>query len=153
MREILFRGKRVENGEWVYGCLISPILGSTPIIVQNAYMEDNCSIEFDYEHVDHETVGQFTGLVDKNGKKIFEGDIIKTDNGTTSAVSTVKYGHYEPEMFYDLLEVYLLHRPKQLAFGLFAEGIRGEQFFMVDNPKCIEVIGNIYDNPELVKGE
>lgn len=156
MREILFRGVWTETGDWVKGFYVRLFdeRGNKSHRIYPGYAEtDDGDYYPDWYEVAPETVGQFTGLTDKNGTKIFEGDIIKTDNGIASAVSTVKYGHHEPGMFYDLLEMYLLHRPKQLVFGLFAESTRGEQLFMVDSPKCIEVIGNIHDNPELLKGE
>ena len=143
MREILFRGKRTDNGEWVYG--------------NYAFTDNNSKQHFIFQNkafeigVIPETVGQYTGLTDKNGKKIFEGDIIKSDNGRISAISVVLYGKFEPKHFYDLIERYVRPRPTEKLYGLFAKSTKGEEMLLSECSHLIEVIGNIYDNPELLE--
>lgn len=136
MREILFRGKRTDNGEWVEGLLITVELDTysevekakyTHCIVEpkaEMYRGDLCGFEF----VKPETVGQYTGLEDRNGKKIFEGDILKNEAGY------VYSGEYKTEVAYDLGEF----------CGLGFCNIEPCDF------KYCEVIGNIHDNPELL---
>ena len=119
MREILFRGKRTNNGEWVEGDLIRLPNGIS--ILANGYA-----------HVIPETVGQYTGLTDKNGKKIFEGDIVKHDFGADQIgvqYAVIKYNSY-----------YASFLVEPLYDWMFCE-----------KNDC-EVIGNIHDNPELLKG-
>ena len=127
MREILFRGKRVDNGEWVYGHYHSydiSCAGKTKICcTYHVIRADN---------VYPETVGQYTGLKDVNGKKIFEGDIVE---------GLFYYGQR-------ILGVVVF---KGGAVGLeWARG--GVKEFDGFNQTCnieYEVIGNIHDNPEL----
>ncbi len=128
MREILFRGKRHDNGIWIYGSLFKRIntqyIFPLPISTSNA-------------EVIPETVGQFTGLTDQNGKKIFEGDIIraKIEDGNHS-------GFTWPDMPVDFQQgSFCMTDRKGYVFcvlGAFAPSV------------TLEVIGNIHDNQELL---
>lgn len=127
-REILFRGKCVDNGKWVEGCFWKDIWGDN---TEYIYYDGE-----DYEVIP-ETVGQYTGLNDKNGKKIFEGDIVKTK----------KYGKiigHSNVADFDIFQVVY----KSAVFRLENHN-RG--FNLVGNGADYEVIGNIYDNPELLE--
>ena len=158
MREILFRGKRIDNGEWVYGSFCMDALeqknglcGVDGFI--RRYDADAGKMQM-YE-VDRETVGQFTGLTDKNGTKIFEGDIVNAKNNKRSCTIVVKFGEYFPKMFYDLLELYShsLAKQKLLAHGFFGISIEKKEEVILFQSPNVTVIGNIHDNPELLGGE
>ena len=77
MREILFRGKRTDNGEWEYGDLWCNPYGKRVVCIVSPINDQGTT---GGNEVDPETVCQFTGLHDKNGKKIFEGDIVQTED-------------------------------------------------------------------------
>lgn len=127
MREILFRGK-TPSGEWVEGDYVTDMFTKTPFINTNRN---------GYEKVLPETVGQYTGLTDKNGKKIFEGDICSfVDFHSGSDMETYCEGVWEYEDCY----FYITNRLSCETTDLICEG-KFDGY----------VIGNIYDNPELLK--
>lgn len=149
MREILFRGKRKDNGAWVEATsILSARDGKAKDFYIGAKGDMDLYADTDYNlHgialsdrvlyylVDPETVGQYTGLTDKNGKKIFEGDILRWvgPDGEGGKV----YVEYAEGVF-GFLSVECPNTPPVL----FADFEDGNQ--------TLEVIGNIHDNPELL---
>ena len=130
MRGIRFRGKQWDNCEWVYGYLMDwagrPLIGVYKALGGEATAKD-CLL-WNYRPVDPATVGQFTGLRDRNGTEIYEGDIVQDELGEVFLVEYVRFG-------------YVL---KQI----------GEPWcrFLYEYDEY-EVIGNIHDNPELLEVE
>lgn len=133
MREILFRGKRKDNGEWIEGSLCTTIPSDEDFYTISYFDFEGYYIE---EKVIPETVGQYTGLTDKNGKKIFEGDIIDTPD------RLVKVVWFEGNAQFDL---HFIRYKDEVAITNF-KGIHMRDL------KEYEVIGNIHDNPELLEG-
>ena len=136
MREILFRGKRVDNGEWIQGDIVQfPVHGVVRIVEQEPSYKD--------AEVDSDTVGQYTGLTDKNGRKIFEGDIIHLEYSQVFFGGEY-FGEYTAEVSY-----------KEGCF--ITDGINNgdeiETPLSGFNNDEVEIIGNIHDNPELLGGE
>lgn len=151
MREILFRGKSEYNGEWVFGSLHIEY-GETDRDGNRNLDHRILGVRGECYYVIPETVGQFVGVSDKNGKKIFEGDIIRTDNGKQSAVSVVKYGDFRPKMIFRMFRDFIGYEPPQSMHGAYCETLK-EQMALFNSPTCIEVIDNIHDNPELMEDE
>lgn len=119
MREILFKAKKIDNGEWVEGLLT---------IMWGQYHIINPSDENTAYPIDVETICQFTGLSDKNGNKIWENDIVKETD--IHLLGSVEYD--EEHGMYVINEV--------------NDGYQNFQEFW----SCTEVIGNIFDNSELL---
>ena len=125
MKEILFKGKRADNGEWVEGDYITIYDERRHKAIQASGIETPRRI---YEVIP-ETICQYTGLTDKNGKKIFEGDILKLEDYHGHRVVRVFYGESCGCWFYG------------------GDRFSDEYIF---NGQFKEVIGNIFDNPELL---
>lgn len=126
MREILFRGKRKDNGKWVYGnYAFTDNNGKRHFIFQNK--------AFEFEVVP-ETVGQYTGLLDKNGKKIFEGDILR-----------VVY-HPEQDVIIEWSDGSFgfrrANKPKDYVYS--------NTRYMQNAVGRLKIVGNIYDSPKLL---
>lgn len=130
MREILFRGKRKDNGEWAEGCLIRDEFCNTDI-PYIGYLSD-CDIGA--VEVTPETVGQFTGLTDKNGKKIFEGDVVLYPWNDQD----------KPERFT------IKFKDGQFVASPIKETEDYWDFMVGGYSKEMEIIGNIHDNQKLL---
>lgn len=133
MSEKLFRGKCFNTGEWVEGFLGIEVPDDY-VIQQFSFDEYFASECIDQYSVKLETVGQYTGLTDKNGTKIFEGDILEGD-------------------LEDNLDPGAKWR-SEVIWGKFGWMCKGRQTLPMDEYDILEgeVVGNIHDNPELLKG-
>lgn len=136
MREILFRGKRKTNGKWIYGDYFRSKISNTELgirVIHSITFFQNGE-EYSYA-IDPDTLGQYTGLIDKNGKKIFEGDIVKVTglypdrDGEKRIWRQIRVG-----------EVFYYHGAFYFDKWLLCK----------TSEKCIEIIGNIHDNPKLL---
>ena len=130
MREILFRGKRTDKGKWVEGYYCPKPYSHFPC-EPTIFPFETINKDWHGERVDPETVCQFTGLCDKNGRKIFEGDI-------------VRYGDTIHKVVFE-------QRSGTAYFGLVYSPFETLPFGHYQDLKQIEIIGNIYDNPELLE--
>lgn len=138
MREILFRGKRIDNGEWVDGCLL--VYGRRCFIIPNEeLLESEAEARFYWRllekhfEVDPDTVGQYTGLLDKNGKRIFEGDILQS--------AMFEYSKNRAAVMAERYNCGCCH----LVYGFSTCSDD------VDIGRKSKIVGNIYDNPELLE--
>jgi uncharacterized phage protein (TIGR01671 family) len=133
MREIKFRGKD-QWGNWRYGDLMkTSIPTASPVIVEEFYYDDPDDSMFE---VDPATVGQFTGLLDSNGKEIYEGDIVRfelppmvlTNEKTAVGVVVYEYGQF----------LVIIHAMRFTIFSIIND--------------CT-IIGNVHDSPELLEAD
>lgn len=128
-REILFRGKRIDNSEWVHGYFAT-------IQDKENYILAHCAVGLLHIEVDSETVGQYTGLCDKDGKKIFEGDILDVCNGSINGCEWKETPYA------------VAFKKHKWDICLFCWGADGSS--NMDSTHWCAIIGNIHDNPELL---
>lgn len=129
MREILFRGKSLKDSEWTEGYYCR--YGWTG--KEKDYIIPDYASALYGDEVESNTLGQFTGLTDKNGERIFEGDV-------------VRYGDTIHKVVFE-------QRNGTAYFGLVYSPIETLPFGHYQDLRQLEVIGNIYDNPELIGGK
>lgn len=132
MREILFRGKRIDNGEWVEGYYAK---GKYYISKKELHIIFHTDLELfphsefsSYEEIVPGTIGQYTGLTDKNGRRIFEGDIVHTKGGCVSGFGAVEF--------------------RNGSFGIADK--KRKRFYFLDDHSVYRVDGNIHDNPDIL---
>lgn len=134
MREILFRGKDSITKRWVYGALVQQqddLLKEKAFIISYSNYQFGDFSEAVMHEVDPETVGQYTGFVDKKGKKIFEGDIVSI---------------YNSKAF-----LFAVEWNNQYVLKCTTNGVSDNILNVIESSEDVEVVGNIYDNPELIK--
>lgn len=122
-RTIKFRGKRIDNGQWVYGFL-----------ADSDYINDVNSVDLSSIEIDPETVGQFTGLLDRNGNEIYEGDIMQVNY-------IMATGRHFIGLSYEVR--WCIQDGSWTAWN-------GCSDFALPKPRQILIKGNIHDNPELL---
>lgn len=133
MREILFRGKEVESGDWYYGDIFHSSVDVDTVRIHDYRNRANVKII-------PETLGQFTGLTDKNGVKIFEGDIVEYETGKKVRIGRVFFSDFRSSF-------------SVTAGKNGSARINNDLYNYIQNRNSVIVIGNIYDNPELIGGE
>ena len=131
MREIKFRGMDIVNNKWLYGNLEIPLINqskSKHFIIGYSYGQ------YQKHEVDPKTIGQYTGLKDRNCKEIYEGDLLQHPNGTIAEIQ------YSDDLA-AFVAVYVQNSNTEMDY-LDKEIVS----------KC-KIVGNIYENPELLEGE
>jgi len=132
-REIKFRGKSIDGGDWVFGLITQyqgKLLITNEVIEHPSYQDPAGTWIYNEKEVHPESVGQYTGLKDKNGKEVYEGDVISSDQ-------------WNPKNYKVIFET------GEFCF-VSIKGVESPYTNDIRYVKDFEVIGNIYENPELL---
>ena len=143
MREILFRGKRTINGDWVYGDFMRG--NERKSLRDSIFVYDSETQSFNDYEINPSTLGQYTGLTDKNGKRIFEGDILHIAKNADGLG-----GYYQPPLDYPVNVVVKW----DLCAWMWETLCDDKRYISFPDAWChyeCEVIGNITDNQELLE--
>ena len=136
-REILFKAKRIDNGEWVEG-YYAVAIDKRGLKQHNILVADHHLGYFKWFVIDEKTLCQLTGLCDKNGNKIWENDVVKVESDVIgSPFGCGMFGKIEYS---------------DCAFWVVPKILIETTYLFADECAEIEVIGNIFDNPELLGG-
>lgn len=140
MREIVFRGKRINDGKWLEGNLLVWLDGETDIFVRDPG-DSECQLKFS---VYPDSVGQYTGLKDNKGKKIFEGDIVRFEDAEAD------FEGYHDNVFVNQGIVWL--SPWDEVLFTNRQTVEMDDLYINEGAIDAEVVGNEFDNPELIGG-
>ena len=143
MREILFRGKRTINGDWVYGDFVHG--NERKSLRDSIFVYDSETQSFNDYEINPSTLGQYTGLTDKNGKRVFEWDILHI-----AKIADGLGGYYQPPLDYPVNVVVKW----DLCAWMWETLCEDKRYISFPNAwshyEC-EIIGNVHDNPELLE--
>lgn len=155
MREIKFRGKRIDTGEWVYGYLTksrpSPKSTEPPYELQTAIDHEEKGVMMT-SLIDPESVGMYSGFYDKNGKEIYESDVIRLIDEDRNTIKVVcEFGTAKREIYGNLVEIH----------GFYFRRLYDDKktFPLIKNyagkhdTELFEIMGNLKDNPEILTGK